>query len=404
MIPGEERANMWSEQKVVADDGGPRSWFGSWVTISDTMALVGARAATVAGRVNQGVVYVLRKANGKWSQVQTLVASDAAEGDQFGAAIALHGSLAIITAPFARVNGRPWQGAAYLFALTGGTWVERQKLTSASGVPFDTLGTAVAFNASTAFIGAGGASHAGNLIPRKVYTFQAPATRNGPWIEGPVLTPPDPSDANSSFGSSIAVSADVALIGARGSTIGANIGQGRVYAYERSHGVWTPVQKLVASDGAARDNFGVSLAIDGTTAMIGAPGASIDGQLSVGAVYCWQRSHGAWQQSSKLLAEDGAAINLFGASVSLSGNTMLAGAYAANSYRGAAYLFRHIAGSWKQIQKLAASDGASGNVFGYYTAVGPRTALVGAYTAKVGANLQQGAVYFYSDPADETLT
>jgi hypothetical protein len=77
MIPGEERANMWSEQKVVADDGGPRSWFGSWVTISDTMALVGARAATVAGRVNQGVVYVLRKA----TQVCACIPVDAYKED-----------------------------------------------------------------------------------------------------------------------------------------------------------------------------------------------------------------------------------------------------------------------------------------------------------------------------------
>jgi hypothetical protein len=395
---------MWSEQKVVADDGGPQSWFGSWVTISDTMALVGARAATVDGRVNQGAVYVLRKVNGTWSQVQKLVASDAAAGDQFGAAIAFHGSLAIITAPFARVNGRTWQGAAYLFALSGGMWAERQKLVSASGVSFDTFGTAVAFNAATAFVGAGGANHAGQVIPRKVYTFEAPLTRDGPWIEGPVLNPPGSYDVNSSFGASIAVSSDVALIGARGSTIGANIGQGMVYAYERSQGVWTPVQKLVTDDGAARDNFGVSLAIDGTTAMIGAPGATIKGQVSTGAVYCWERSHGAWTQSSKLVAEDGAAINLFGASVSLAGNTMLTGAYAANSYRGAAYLFRHIAGSWKQIQKLTASDGAAGNVFGYYTAVTTSTALVGAYTAKVAANIQQGAVYFYTDPAHDTLT
>lgn len=395
---------MWSEQKVVADDGGPQSWFGSWVTISDTMALVGARATSVGGRANQGVVYVLRKANGKWSQVQTLVASDAAAGDQFGAAIAFHGTLAIITAPFARVNGRTWQGAAYLFALSGGTWTERQKLVSAHGVSFDTFGIAVAFNGSTAFLGAGGTNNAGTIIPRKVYTFEAPPTRNGPWVEGPVLLPPDPTDVNSSFGASIAVSADVALIGARASTVGANIGQGRVYAYNRSHGVWTPVQKLVASDGAARDNFGVSLAIEGTTAMIGAPGVVIKGQLSTGAVYCWERTHGAWTQSSKLVAADGAAINLFGASVSLSGNTLLAGAYGANSYRGAAYLFRHIAGSWKQIQKLTASDGASGNVFGYYTALGNRTALVGAYTAKVGSNIQQGAVYFYTDPADDTLS
>jgi uncharacterized protein (DUF2345 family) len=114
--------------------------------------------------------------------------------------------------------------------------------------------------------------------------------------------------------------------------------------------------------------------------------------------------HGAWVESSKLVATDGAAINLFGASVSLSGSTMLAGAYGANSYRGAAYVFRHIAGQWNQVQKLTASDAAPGNVFGYYAAVTMRTALVGAYPAKVGGNPQQGAVYFYTDPANEPLT
>lgn len=392
---------MWSEQKVVADDGGPQWWFGSWVTISDTMALVGARAATVGGRVNQGAVYVLRKANGKWSQVQKLVASDGATSDQFGAAIAFHGSLAIITAPFARVNGRTWQGAAYLFALSGGTWTERQKLVSASGVPFDTFGTAVAFGSSTAFIGAGGAMNAGHLIPRKVYTFEAPATRSGSWVQGPTLYSPDAIDVNGAFGESMAVSGNFALIGARASTVGANIGQGKVFAYERSQGVWKLVQKLAASDGGARDNFGLSLALDGTTAMIGAPGATIDGQVSTGSVYVWERPHGSWIQSSKIIADEAAAIRLFGASVSLSGSTMLVGAYAASAYHGAAYLFRHAGAQWKQIQKLTASDGAAGDVFGYYTSVTTRTALVGAYTAKVGANVQQGAAYFYTDPAEE---
>jgi len=397
---------MWSEQKVVADDGGPQAWFGSAVAISDTMALVGARAATVGGRVNQGAVYVMRRAaDGKWSQVQKLVASDGAAGDQFGLAIALHGSVAIITAPFARVNGRTWQGAAYVFVLSGGTWKERQKLVSAHGVPLDTFGIAVAFNSTTAFFGAGGASNtAGEIIPRKVYTFESPGTREGQWQEGPILSPPDASDPNSSFGASIAVSADIALIGARSSTIGANLGQGRVFAYERSHGAWTPVQKLAASDGAPRDNFGVSLAIEGNTAMIGAQGASINGNISAGAVYCWERLHGAWVQSSKLVATDGAAINLFGASVSLSASTMLVGAYAVNSYRGAAYVFRHIAGQWKQVQKLTARDGAPSNVFGYNIATTMRTALVGAYPAKVGENPQQGAVYFYTDPASEPPT
>lgn len=393
---------MWKEQKAVAADGVPQAWYGTSMAVSDTVALVGAKNTSVGANASQGAVYVLHNNNGVWTQVQKLVASDGAAGDQFGSTIAFRGSVAIITAPLARVNGRTWQGAAYVFALSGGTWVQRQKLVAASGVALDTLGTAIAFNSSTVFIGAGGANVSGHYIPRKVYTFDISTYRIGAWVEGPVLPPPDPDDATSSFGASIAVTDDFALIGARASTIGANLGQGRVYAYIRNHGVWTPVQKLVASDGAIRDNFGISLAVDGKIAMIGAQGATINGQISAGAVYCWEHSGTEWTQTHKLVAADPAATNLFGASVSLAQDTVLIGAYGANSYRGAAYVFKRvpdIAGNWKQTLKLTASDGASGDVFGYFTALDAKTALVGAYTAKVGANVGQGATYFFARPS-----
>lgn len=393
---------MWKEQKVVAADGIPQAWFGSAVAVSDTVALVGAKNTSVGAHASQGAVYVLHNNNGVWTQVQKLVASDGAAGDQFGTAIAMHGSLAIITAPLARVNGRTWQGAAYVFALSGGTWVEKQKLVSAGGVAFDTLGTAVAFNSATAFIGAGGANQAGNIIPRKVCTFEVSSHRTGAWVEGPTLLSPDPDDTTSAFGASMAVSDSFALIGARTSTIGANLGQGRVYAYARNHGVWTPVQKIVASDGATRDNFGVSLSIDGTIAMIGAFGATINGQVSAGAVYCLECVAGTWTLTHKLVAADSAAATLFGCSVSLCKDALLIGAYATNAYRGAAYVFRRVAdlaGNWKQELKLTASDGAPSDVFGYFTALDAKTALVGAYPAKIGANVGQGAAYFFARPS-----
>lgn len=395
----------WPEQKAVAADGGPKDWFGSWVAISGTTALVGAKNATVNGQSGQGAVYVFKKSGGVWKQVQKLVASDGAAADQFGTSIALLGKTAIITAPIAKINGNLWQGAAYVFSLTGNNWIEKQKLVVSNGTEFETFGTSVALNSTSAFIGAGGANHHGQYFPRRVYVFRlVQSDTNDAWTESQILDSPYPDDETSFFGASVAVSDATALVGARASTVAGNVGQGIVFVYTESNGVWILSAKLIASDGAARDNFGISIALQGTTALIGAPGVVIDGNISEGAVYRFDQSGGNWLQTQKFTAQDGTANTLFGASVSLWKNTALVGAYATDSYRGAAYLFQYKAGAWTQTHKLIASHGLAGDVFGYNTALDAATALVGAYNAEVAGVHQQGAVYFYSRPRSATPT
>jgi hypothetical protein len=390
---------MWTEQKAIASDGGPQAWFGSAVAVSGTLALVGAKNATVDSRASQGAVYVFRKTGGVWKQVQKLVASDGASGDQFGSSIALMGTTAIITAQLATVNGNFAQGAAYVFALSGKTLVQKQKLVAGHGATYDTFGTSVAFNSTSAFIGAGGANRGGHYVPRLVYVFRFVPSRTGnDWVERQTLDAPDPSDLTSSFGTSIAVSETAVFIGARASTIDGNLGQGSVYAYTESNGSWLLTAKLSADDGAARDNFGVSIATQGTTVLIGSPGVAVDGSISEGAVYRFDQSGEDWLQTQKFIAKGGAAFELFGASVSLSKDVALIGAYATSSYRGAAYVFRNKSGVWTQMQKLVASQGAPGDVFGYYTALDTKTALVGSYGAAVDGNPGQGAAYFFTAP------
>ncbi len=396
---------MWSEQKVTANDGNAQAWFGSWVAVSGSMALVGARNTTVNGRVSQGAVYVFRKRHGSWTQTQKLVADDGAAGDAFGSTIALVGNIAMIAAPTAKVGANTWQGATYVFALASGPqpqepgWVQVQKLVAAQGRAFETFGTAVAFNSKFAFVGAGGAHQGAQYVPRVVYVFKrGPDPAGNDWSELQRIDSPTPADPTSSFGGSIAVSEAHVLIGARATLVDGNIGQGIVYLCTESHGLWNLTGKLTADDGAVRDNFGVSIALGGATAMIGAPGATIHGNVSQGAVYRFENIGGTWQQTQKLTANNGTAANLFGASVNVFKDSALVGAYAENAYRGAAYLFALQAGTWTEVEKLTASDAAATDVFGYYTALDQATVLIGAYGADIGANPRQGAVYFYTRP------
>lgn len=385
---------MWLEQKVIAIDGTPEAWFGSAVAISGDTALVGAFNSTVNGHPGQGAVYAFRKVGDSWRQVQKLVASDGMASDQFGKAIAMIGDMAIITAPLATVDNDIWRGAVYVFVRSGNTWMQQQKLVDANGGPFETFGTCVAFDGEYALIGAGGASQGGDYIDRAVHVFRkVPGKKLQTWMQHQKLPTLVPDDPTSSFGASVAIDGKTAMIGARA----ANFGQGMVYVYTESAGVWSVSDKLGADGGAARDNFGVSIALEGGFAFIGAPGTTINGNISQGAAYVFEHGPTGWKEIQKVVDPAGTAICLFGASVNVSHGRMLVGAYATQAYRGAAHVFQRDCGQWKKTDTLTASDAAPGNVFGYYTALDAKTALIGAYTATVHGNPKQGAAYFYTD-------
>lgn len=385
--------------KVVAADGGANDWFGSAVAVVGDIAVIGAPNATVDGDASRGAAYVFKRVGGVWRQAQKLVASDGGSAELFGQALAVfNGKTIIVCAPFARVNGRTWQGAAYVFNLVGNRFVEKQKLTASDGAAFDTFGKCVAFDGTHALFGAGGAANAaGTHVLGSVYAFNfVPSASGGSWSQVQRITAPDPNDDTAFFGNSVALSGHTILVGAYASAIQGRVGQGAAYVYNFFGGRWVLGDKLTASDGSGRDNFGISIGFQGRTAFIGAPGHAVNGNISQGAVYRFDEAGSLWIEAQKLVASDGTATNLFGASVSYSHPRVLIGAYAVNSYRGAAYVFAAASnGTWTQRRKLAASDGQPSDVYGHQTALDGNVALVPAYSADIGANSGQGAVYFY---------
>jgi hypothetical protein len=185
------------------------------------------------------------------------------------------------------------------------------------------------------------------------------------------------------FGYSVALNAERAVVGAYGD----DSFRGAAYVFVWENGAWTEEQKLVASDGVSGDNFGWAVALSGDRVLVGAYGA--DGYR--GAAYVFARSGGAWMEDQKLLAGDSAENDQLGYSVGIDGGRALVGAYGHDVGRGAAYVFSMASGSWDRGRKLLASDGLADDDFGYAVAIVGERALVGA----PGDDHYRGAAYVF---------
>ena len=203
------------------------------------------------------------------------------------------------------------------------------------------------------------------------------------------------------------------MVGADDATIGGNSGQGAAYVFTESGSAWanmTQTAKLTASDGVANDYFGSSVSISGSTLVVGAPNAPYSTTAGPGAAYVFVETGSAWTsmtETAKLTASDGLAGDGFGSSVSISGNTVVVGADAANSNQGTAYEFTKPATGWvsmTQSAELTASDAAAGSNFGNSISISGNTLVVGADAATIGSNSGQGATYVYSNPTVPVVT
>jgi hypothetical protein len=186
---------------------------------------------------------------------------------------------------------------------------------------------------------------------------------------------------------------------------------GAVYVFVEPPGGWrgtlTQTAKLTASDGIANDALGTSVSLDGQTVIAGEPG--VYPSAKPGSAYVFVEPANGWInmiQTAKLTASDGAVNDGLGTSVSISGGTAVAGApnaaIGAKQGQGAAYVFIEPAGGWSnatQTAKLTASDGSQYDDLGFSASVDGGVVATGAPNATVGGNQGQGAAYVFVEPA-----
>ena len=295
---------------------------------------------------------------GDWDELQKFVASDRAQLARFGGSVSIDGDYAIVSASLESMDESGGNmlyaaGAAYIFIRQGGVWVQQQKLVAAD------------------------------------------------------------RHAQACFGSSVSISGSFAIVGAlyepynslnRDSVFRA----GAAYIFERSGTTWTQVRKVVAPQRGADDDFGVSVGISGTYAIVGAwrhdLGAGGGGAVNgAGAAYIYLRADTGWAQQQKITAGVRQVGAGFGYSAAISGNRAIVGAMEEDSGSlgdaGAAYLFRRNDTTWVQEEKLVAFDAEGSNEFGWSVSISGDDAAIGAYRAHYdgpGSRVNMaGCVYVY---------
>lgn len=326
------------QQKLTANDAAPFDAFGSFVAIDGNTAVVGSFDDSTAAVTGHGSAYVFVRSGTTWTQQQKLVANDAASFDAFGRSVAIAGDTIAVGAPSKNIGINTDQGAAYIFVRSGSTWTQQQRLTASDGVGLDYFGDSIALSGQTVIIGATEDTTGSNTQQGSAYVFVRSGTT---WTQQQKLTASDGAIFDF-FGFSVAISGDSAIIGTL-QNVGANFQQGSAYVFVRSGTTWSQQQKLLASDGATGDSFGNSVAIFSDTAVVGAAGDTFGSNSRQGSAYVFLRSGTAWTQQPKLSAAGGAADDSFGASVAVSIDTVIAGALGAkigsNVHQGAAYFY-----------------------------------------------------------------
>jgi hypothetical protein len=352
--------------------------FAAAVAVGDQSVLVGVPYDGHGSWTHGGAAYLYDVTTGV--QTGKLIPADGMRNDTFGVSAAIDGSRAIIGAS----GSLGATGAAYVFDTATGQ--ELLKLTASNGRFGDIFGYSVDIDRNTAIVGAPRNSL---VVNGKAYLYDIPTGQEKFVLEAP----PTPFTVANSFGLSVALSGDRAIIGAPVFKDFDNpTGAGAAYVYDVNTG--QELFRLTTSDGLDANWFGGSVAICGDLAIVAATGAVHEG-LVTGAAYLFDMTTGG--QIAKLVADDAAAESGFGSTVAINHNFAMIGAHRDGSESGAAYLFDLT--THKQVLKLFASDTGDGHNFGLPVSMTETHAVIGAY----GANDFEGAAYLFAIPEPPSL-
>jgi hypothetical protein len=356
--------------KLAASDSTPGKKFGTYVMIDGDTIIAGAPSDFSKG-TDSGAAVVFTHADGLWTKQAKLVGNDTGPGDLLGKVVGVSSNTVVLGAVGDTPNGTD-SGAVYVFVRSEGIWAQEAKLTASDGGAGDQFGWSAAISGDTIIIGAPKDTPTGT-DSGSAYVF---IRENGTWTEQAKLTG-STQTLNSMFGWSVAIDGDTAAVGA----LGDSSNTGAAYVFTRTSGVWTEQAKLTASDAAINHNFGRSVALSKETLAVGAPGHNAKG-ANTGAAYAFLRDDdGTWTQQAKLTASDGSTTDNFGWSVSVSGDTVVAGAFgdaAKGLDAGSVYVYTRTGTSWAEQANLTATGAAVEHKLGTSVSLSGNDLVAGA--------------------------
>lgn len=311
--------------------------------------------------------------SGATALVQTLTPWDAQPGDRFGHALAADGEWLLASAPSDDLQGRD-SGSVAAFQWTRAGWRQIDRLEPSDGRGGDYFGFALAVDGNIAVVGSPWDDDHGERTG-SVYVFEW----NGEaWVEQVKLTSFD-AQPDDRFGHSIALDGTTLVVGARLADEGGR-DNGAVYAFERTQKGWRPTAKILSPRVSQGAEFGFSVALDGDLLAVGAWSDDRVGKDD-GSVHLFRRGATGWEQEAELLAQNEAESGCFGISVDLDGDRCAVGApwESTNAPRGgAAYVFRYDIDHWIQEARVSSPEPRAGTTFGIHVRLSSGELLVGS--------------------------
>ena len=358
------------EYKPVADANGTAGDnFGYGVSISGNYAIVGCYGDDSTAGTDQGSATIYQYLGGTWTPMQKIVDATGAAGDLFGYSVSISGNYAIIAAPADAGTAGSFQGSASIYQYQGGSWVLMNKITDATGAANDNFGFSVSISGNYAIVGANNDDGIAGVNQGSASTYQFNGSN---WVLMNKITDATGA-AGDGFGYSVSISGNYAIVGAPADAGTGGTFQGSASTYQYLGGNWVLMQKITDAEGAALDNFGGSVSISGNYAIVGA--ALDDGQSGTdqGSASIYQNLVGSWVFIQKITDGGGAVGDNFGISVSLSGNYAIVGARlddgAGGNDQGSASIYIRLGSGWQRLQYVTDPGAGAVNYFGYATAI-----------------------------------
>ncbi len=315
----------------------------------------------------------------------------------FGNSVAIDGNYAIVSAP----NADKYKGKVFIFERIGGIWQNIAELTASDAIDYDFFGSSVSISGDVAVVGCK-FDDVGNANTGSVYVFEKPVTGWTSMTETAKLSASD-ADMDDNLGISVSISGDVVVAGAHNNDDnGTN--SGSAYIFVKSGSNWvsaTETAKLLPSDGAAYDVFGFSVSISGNSVVVGAY-QDDDNGFNSGSAYLFEKPIAGWvngTETAKLTPNDGLASDNFGYSVAISGDAVVVGSHLSDQIwtdNGSAYVFEKPVSGWvstTQTARLMLSNALSYQNFGNSVAISGNNIVVGANNFDV-----QGCSFIFTKP------
>ena len=333
--------------------------------------------------------YIFRQEGSGWIQQIKLKAFDAEIDDYFGSSVSISGDYAIVGAPW----DDDYTGSAYIFKRDGTGWTHQAKLTAGDGEVYDEFGTSVSISRDYVVVGAwGNDNYTGSAY---IFTREDLPDGTEQWTEQAILAAGD-GEEDDEFGWSVSISGDDVIIGADGD----DEYTGSAFIYRRDGTDWNLQKRLTAGDADAGDSFGLSVSIDGDYAVVGAYDADAGNVYESGAAYIFRRDGAGWVEQAKITASDAKEGDEFGVSVAIDGDYVVVGDDNANSDNlrdsGAVYIFKRQGTGWLEQAKITAGSADEGYDFGYSVSLSGPYAIVGDYYGNSDEIDESGAAYIFS--------